>query len=105
MSVTLVRLTLSIFAMLFALHGAVAEGLAYPERPITMVVIFAPGGSSDVLARAVADVMSRGLGKQVVVDKRPGAGGHVGAEAVARATPTGYTLLFGTNGALGIGPA
>ncbi len=57
------------------------------------------------LARAVADVMSRGLGKQVVVDNRPGAGGHVGAEAVARATPTGYTLLFGTNGALGIGPA
>jgi tripartite-type tricarboxylate transporter receptor subunit TctC len=105
MSVTLVRLALSIFAIQFALYGTVAEGLAYPERPITMVVAFAPGGSSDVLARAVADAMSRGLGKQVVVDNRPGAGGHVGAEAVARATPTGYTLLFGTNGALGIGPA
>ena len=58
-----------------------------------------------MLARAVADAMSRGLGKQVAVDNRPGAGGHIGAEAVAHAAPDGYTILFGTNGTLGIGPA
>jgi len=77
----------------------------YPNRPITMVVTFAPGGSSDVLARAVAAAMSTDLGQQVVVDNRPGAGGHIGAAAVAHAPPDGYTVLFGTNGTLGIGPA
>jgi tripartite-type tricarboxylate transporter receptor subunit TctC len=105
MSVMPFRLALSIFAILLAWYGAVAEELSYPERPITMVVTFAAGGSSDVLARAVADAMSRGLGKQLAVDNRPGAGGQIGTEAVARATPDGYTILLGTNGALGIGPA
>jgi tripartite-type tricarboxylate transporter receptor subunit TctC len=104
MSVTPARLALSVLAMLFAAFAASAE-TAYPERPIAMVVTFAAGGSSDVLARAVADAMSRGLGKQVAVDNRPGAGGHIGAEAVAHAAPDGYTILFGTNGTLGIGPA
>jgi tripartite-type tricarboxylate transporter receptor subunit TctC len=70
-----------------------------------MVVTFAAGGSSDVLARAVAAAMSQGLGKQIVIENRPGAGGNIGAEAVAKAAPDGYTLLFGTNGTLGIGPA
>jgi tripartite-type tricarboxylate transporter receptor subunit TctC len=105
MSATPARLLLAIFANLLASFGAVAEEPAYPERPITMVVTFAAGGSSDVLARAVADALSRGLGKQVAVDNRPGAGGHIGAEVVARAAPDGYTILFGTNGTLGIGPA
>ena len=77
----------------------------YPARPITMVVTFAAGGSSDVLARAVAESMSHGLGQQIAVDNRPGAGGQIGAEAVAHAAPDGYTVLFGTNGTLGIGPA
>jgi tripartite-type tricarboxylate transporter receptor subunit TctC len=77
----------------------------YPNRPITMVVTFAPGGSSDVLARAAAAALSSGLGEQVVVDNRPGAGGHIGAAVVAHAIPDGYTILFGTNGTLGIGPA
>jgi tripartite-type tricarboxylate transporter receptor subunit TctC len=105
MSSTRFGLALSMLAVLVASRGAAAAGLDYPERPITMVVTFAPGGSSDVLARAVASAMARGLGKQVAVDNRPGAGGHVGAEAVAHAVPDGYTILFGTNGTLGIGPA
>jgi tripartite-type tricarboxylate transporter receptor subunit TctC len=84
---------------------AVAQQLLYPDRPLTMVVTFTAGGSSDVLARAVAVAMSRGLGQQVVVDNRAGAGGHIGAESVAHATPDGYTVLFGTNGTVGIGPA
>jgi tripartite-type tricarboxylate transporter receptor subunit TctC len=70
-----------------------------------MVATFAAGGSSDVLARAVAAALSAGLGQQIIVDNLPGAGGHIGAEAVAHATPDGYTVLFGTNGTLGIGPA
>ncbi len=85
--------------------GAQAQAPAYPERPLTMIVTFAAGGSSDVLARAVATAMSQGLGKQIIIENRPGAGGNIGAEAAAKATPDGYTLLFGTNGTLGIGPA
>ena len=95
------RLWRRLFATIFA---AVAQEPAYPDRPITMVVTFAAGGSSDLLARAAADAMAHGLGQQVAVDNRPGAGGHIGAEAVAHAASDGYTVLFGTNGTLGIGP-
>jgi tripartite-type tricarboxylate transporter receptor subunit TctC len=95
----------ALFAFLAAFHDAVAEAPVYPDRPITMVVTFSAGGSSDVLARAVAEAMSRELGQQMAVDNRPGAGGHIGAESVAHAAPDGYTVLFGTNGTLGIGPA
>jgi tripartite-type tricarboxylate transporter receptor subunit TctC len=105
MPATPARLLFSILAILPFCLAVNAEEPAYPERPINMVVTFAAGGSSDVLARSVADSMSRGLGKQVAVDNRPGAGGHIGAEAVAHAAPDGYTILFGTNGTLGIGPA
>lgn len=105
MTGTLLRAVLALLTTMVAFGSAGAQGPAYPERPITMVVTFAAGGSSDVLARAVADAMSKGLGQQVVVDNRPGAGGQIGTEAVAHAAPDGYTILFGTNGALGIGPA
>jgi tripartite-type tricarboxylate transporter receptor subunit TctC len=86
-----------------ATPGATAE--QYPSGPIRLVVTFAAGGSSDVLARAVAKAMSEGLGQSVVVENRAGAGGHIGAQSVARAEPDGYTALFGTNGTLAIGPA
>jgi tripartite-type tricarboxylate transporter receptor subunit TctC len=105
MPATPARLLVLTFTISLFCLGAKAEEPAYPERPISMVVTFAAGGSSYVLARAVAESMSRGLGKQVAVDNRPGAGGHIGAEAVALAAPDGYTILFGTNGTLGIGPA
>jgi tripartite-type tricarboxylate transporter receptor subunit TctC len=105
MSLTPGKLALSILAILCLAFGAFAQSPAYPDRPVSMVVTFAAGGSSDVLARAVADAMSHGLGQQIAVDNRPGAGGQIGAEAVARAAPDGYTVLFGTNGTLGIGPA
>jgi tripartite-type tricarboxylate transporter receptor subunit TctC len=95
---------LAIVSILAVAVGALAEEV-YPARPITMVVTFAAGGSSDVLARAAAESMSHGLGQQIAVDNRAGAGGQIGAESVARATPDGYTVLFGTNGTLGIGPA
>src|SRR5271156_160656 len=105
MSSTPAKLVLSVLTIPSLACGAFAQSPAYPDRPISMVVTFAAGGSSDVLARAVADAMSHGLGQQIAVDNRPGAGGQIGAEAVAHAAPDGYTVLFGTNGALGIGPA
>jgi tripartite-type tricarboxylate transporter receptor subunit TctC len=105
MPAVVARLLFSLIPFVSFCLAAAAQESAYPDRPITMVVTFAAGGSSDVLARAVADAMSQDLGRQVIVDNRPGAGGHIGAEAVAHAAPDGYTILFGTNGTLGIGPA
>ena len=105
MTAKLSKLGLTIFAFAFAIGGAQAQTSNYPERPITMIVTFAVGGSSDVLARSVANAMSQGLGKPIIVENRPGAGGNIGAEAVSKASPDGYTILFGTNGTLGIGPA
>jgi tripartite-type tricarboxylate transporter receptor subunit TctC len=99
------QLLLAMMSFLAIACAAVAGEAVYPERPITMVVTFAAGGSSDVLARAVAAAMARRLGQQLAVDNRPGAGGQIGAETVAHAAPDGYTVLFGTNGTLGIGPA
>jgi tripartite-type tricarboxylate transporter receptor subunit TctC len=105
MSAMPVRLLLAALSITTSAFGALAEEAIYPVRPITMIVTFAVGGSSDVLGRAVAESMAHGLGQQIVVDNRPGAGGQIGAEVAAHAAADGYTVLFGTNGTLGIGPA
>lgn len=73
---------------------------AFPDRPLRIIVPFAAGTSSDVQARLVAPLLQARLGQPVVVENRAGAGGTVGAEAVARARPDGYTLLLGSNGPL-----
>jgi tripartite-type tricarboxylate transporter receptor subunit TctC len=96
-------LILDVCALLAFLSATAAQD--YPNGPIRLIITFAVGGSSDVLARSVAKAMYEGLGQPVVVENRPGAGGHIGALAVARAEPDGYTVLFGTNGTLAIGPA
>jgi len=69
------------------------EAADYPERPIRYVIAFAPGAFNDILARIVAQKLSANLGKQVIVDNRAGAGGNLGAEIVAKASPDGYTML------------
>lgn len=76
--------------------NAGAHAQAYPERTITLVVPFAAGGSTDVVARVIAQKMGDALGQQIVVENVAGAGGNLGADRVARAEPDGYTILMGT---------
>ena len=77
---------------------------AYPDRPITMIVPFAPGGGSDLCGRIVANYLPEVIGQSVVVENRPGAGANIGIAAVARADPDGYTLLF-TSSAIIVNPS
>jgi tripartite-type tricarboxylate transporter receptor subunit TctC len=77
---------------------------AFPDRPIRLIVPFAAGGNADIVGRLVGERISVALGQPVVVDNRGGAGGSIGAEAVARSTPDGYTLLVGSNGPLTVNP-
>jgi len=92
----------AIAAALCVAGGAGAQG--YPEKTVTMVVPFPAGGAVDPVARVLANRMSELLKQPVVILNRPGAGGNIGAETVARAAPDGYTVLFGST-SLSIGPA
>jgi tripartite-type tricarboxylate transporter receptor subunit TctC len=87
------RTTLTALALGFAASLAAAQ--SWPAKPITLVVPFPPGGSSDALARAITTPLSQSLGQPVVVESKPGAGATVGADYVAKAKPDGYTLLMG----------
>lgn len=92
---------------LLLMFGLCVSALAqnYPERPIKLIVPFGAGGNADLIARVVADPLGRLLGKPVVVENRPGAGGTIGAAAVAQAAPDGYTLLFSASGPDAVGPS
>jgi tripartite-type tricarboxylate transporter receptor subunit TctC len=94
-------------ATVFGLPAAQVDAQAqnFPNRAITLVIPFAPGGSTSIVGRVIADKMSELLGEKVVVDNRPGAGGTVGTKAVAKSDPDGYTILLGYTGTLGIGPS
>jgi tripartite-type tricarboxylate transporter receptor subunit TctC len=90
--------------LLGALASARAQG-AYPNRPVRVIVPFAPGGASDVAARIIQPHMQELLGQPIVIENRAGAAGNIGMEAAARSAPDGYTLFLGNVGTLAVNPA
>jgi tripartite-type tricarboxylate transporter receptor subunit TctC len=101
------KLSLAFAATALALCAVLesAHAQTYPNRAITLVIPFAPGGSTTIVGRGIADKMSELLGEKIVIDNRPGAGGTVGTKAVAKSEPDGYTLVLGYTGTLAIGPS
>jgi tripartite-type tricarboxylate transporter receptor subunit TctC len=103
------RTSEALTAILVAAYAACgappAAAQAYPTRPVTIVVPFAAGGGNDIMARLIAQHLGRALGQQFIIENRAGAGGTVGARAVAKAAPDGYTLMVGHSGVFGVAPA
>ena len=85
-----------LFTLCVALVGIAPAQAAWPDRTITLIVPWAPGGSTDILARLLADYLTRSLGQTVIVDNKAGASGNIGSNLVAKAKPDGYTLLVGS---------
>jgi tripartite-type tricarboxylate transporter receptor subunit TctC len=92
----LVKTTLALATLAAGTSGALAAD--YPSRPVRLVVPFSAGGTSDFLARTIAEKLGGALGQPVIIDNKPGAGGNIGSDIVAKADPDGYTLLLGTVG-------
>jgi tripartite-type tricarboxylate transporter receptor subunit TctC len=86
------------------LLAPLAAHAAYPEKPIRIVVTFAAGGASDIVARTISEPLAKALGQPVIVDNKPGAGGTIGGLEVVRAAPDGYTLMLSNSTPLSIGP-
>lgn len=88
-------------SMLACASGAGAQG-TYPSRPITIVVGFSAGGTTDIITRLISDELRKALGQPIIIENKPGAGGNIGADIVAKARPDGHTLLMGSVGPLAI---
>lgn len=89
-------------ASALAMAAAAVSAQSYPTKPIRLVVTFPPGGSSDTIARIVGPKLGERLGQPVIVENRPGGGGSIGADAVAKSAPDGYTLVVGAAGGLAL---
>jgi tripartite-type tricarboxylate transporter receptor subunit TctC len=94
-----------IAALPFAAVPFAAKAQSYPSKPIRLIVPFPAGGATDILARALSGKLGEKIDQSIVVDNRPGAGGSIGSDAVAKSTPDGYTLLLATSSTHSIGPA
>ena len=90
--------------VLSSLLSIEASAQAYPSKPIRLVVPFAPGGSSTLVARFMSEEMAKGLGTSIVIENKPGGGGNIAMQEVARAAPDGYTLIIGHVGSLAMNP-
>jgi tripartite-type tricarboxylate transporter receptor subunit TctC len=97
------RMMLTVIAAATLAQGALAA--QWPERPVRMLVGFAPGGGTDATARAIAPKLGELLGQQIIVDNRPGATGNIATDITAKSSPDGYTILMGTIAALAINPS
>jgi tripartite-type tricarboxylate transporter receptor subunit TctC len=98
------RWTCATVAVLALCGASNAQAQTYPDRAVTLIIPFAPGGSTSIVGRVIADKMSETLGQKIIIENRPGAGGTVGTKAVAKADPDGYTIGLGYTGTLAIGP-
>jgi len=101
----LLTLGAAAIALCIAAPGAAQDGASYPAKPVTLVVPFPPGGPTDALGRLLAQKLTERMGRQFVIDNRPGAGGNTGSAHVARSAPNGYTLVLGTVSTHGINPS
>ncbi len=85
------------FAVIALVFSTLVAAQSYPSRPIRLIVPFPPGGTNELLSRIISQRLQEKWGQPVITENRPGAGGNIGADAVAKSAPDGYTLLFGTN--------
>jgi tripartite-type tricarboxylate transporter receptor subunit TctC len=98
------KITASTLFAVSALAFAAPALAAWPDKPIRIIVTFAAGGASDIVARTISEPLGKALGQPVIVDNKPGAGGTIGGAEVARAAPDGYTLMLSNSTPLSIGP-